>query len=291
MKPNATTCWIVAGALVLAVTGTLLFKAFRSGTGPSVIAAVEDRKITAKTLDEYLRSLPENYQSVFKNNKEALLDQLILEEVLYQEAERRGYTDKGSGDASPEEKSRAIQSLFMAVTEDVRITEDEMRRFYDEHPVEVQGASYDELKVSIKNYLSEQRKNEIVDEFITDQKEKAKISIDPKWLAKQAASKPENPLNKALQNGMPTVLDLGSSSCVPCKMMKPIFDELEKEYKDRANIILLEINDYRDIAMQYQVRVIPTQIFFDKNGQQVWRHEGFLAKEAIIKKLKELGVE
>ncbi|MCL6591841.1 MAG: thioredoxin family protein [Firmicutes bacterium] len=89
---------------------------------------------------------------------------------------------------------------------------------------------------------------------------------------------------------MPTVLDMGSGTCIPCKMMKPIFEELEKEYQGRANIILLDVNDYRDLSTQYQVRVIPTQIFFDKQGKQVWRHEGYLAKEDIVKKLKELGV-
>jgi len=74
-------------------------------------------------------------------------------------------------------------------------------------------------------------------------------------------------------------------------MMKPIFDELKQEYGDRANIILLEISEYRSIANKYNVRIIPTQIFFDKQGNIFWRHEGFLPKEEIIKKLKELGVD
>lgn len=78
-------------------------------------------------------------------------------------------------------------------------------------------------------------------------------------------------------------------SFVPCKMMKPIFDELTKEYKGKANILLIEIYDYRSLAAQYRVRAIPTQIFFDRDGKEVWRHEGFLPKENIVKKLKELG--
>jgi thioredoxin 1 len=90
---------------------------------------------------------------------------------------------------------------------------------------------------------------------------------------------------------MPTVMDIGSGSCIPCKMMKPIFEELEKEYQGKANIVLLDINEYRDVANKYQVQVIPTQFFFDRNGNQTWRHEGFLAKEEIIKKLEELGVK
>lgn len=104
------------------------------------------------------------------------------------------------------------------------------------------------------------------------------------------ASKPLNPLDKALRSGKPTVLDLGAGYCVPCQMMKPIFEELEREYKGKANIILLEISEYQNLANRYRVRVIPTQIFFDKEGNTYWRHEGFLAKGEIIKKLRELGV-
>ncbi len=101
----------------------------------------------------------------------------------------------------------------------------------------------------------------------------------------------QNPLDVILKNKKPTVLDLGSKTCIPCKMMKAIFDELEKDYKDRANLIILDVYEYRDLSSKYQVRVIPTQIFFDKTGNQNWRHEGFLAKEEILKKLKELGME
>ena len=95
----------------------------------------------------------------------------------------------------------------------------------------------------------------------------------------------------SLNNGLPTVLDLGSSSCIPCKMMKPIFAELETELADKANILLLDISEYNTLADKYEVRVIPTQIFFDSEGKQYWRHEGFLAKEDILKKLQETGAE
>jgi thioredoxin 1 len=73
--------------------------------------------------------------------------------------------------------------------------------------------------------------------------------------------------------------------------MKPIFEELEKEYQGKANILLLQIADYPDIAKKYQIQVIPTQIFFDEKGNEKSRHVGFFPKEEIIKKIKELGVK
>ncbi|MBL7148516.1 MAG: thioredoxin family protein [Candidatus Cloacimonetes bacterium] len=128
-----------------------------------------------------------------------------------------------------------------------------------------------------------------MDLYIEELKSGAEIVLNKEWIKIQQASRPKNPLTEAFKTGKPTVLDLGASSCIPCKMMKPIFEELEKEYEGKANILLLEISDHRDIANIYKVRVIPTQIFFDINGNQHWRHEGFLSKEDIIEKLKELG--
>ncbi|MDT8900324.1 thioredoxin family protein [Anaeroselena agilis] len=96
---------------------------------------------------------------------------------------------------------------------------------------------------------------------------------------------------QVLHNGQPTVLDLGSGTCVPCKMMKPILDELGQEYENRVNVVVLEIGDYQYLARQYRIRVIPTQIFFDKDGNEYWRHEGFLPKEVIKTKLRELGID
>lgn len=329
MNQQAIYRWIIVGALVLAVAGLIVFKVINQDEqitkskftqsiedhstltnqnesysvkdpksiekvksnplGSGVLAVVNLRQITEKELEARLQSLSEEYQSAYKKNKEGLLDQLIIEEVLYQEAEQRGMAEKNTGTVSPENKMMAIRKLITAATEKVTVTEKDAREFYDTHPAEVEGASYDEIKEEIKKYLVSQKQNEIVDKLIADSKQKAQITINQAWLNKQAALKPQNPLTKALKNGKPTVLDLGSGTCIPCKMMKPIFEELEKEYGGKANIILLEINNYRDVANQYQVRVIPTQVFFDRQGNQVWRHEGFLAKEDIVKKLKELG--
>jgi thioredoxin 1 len=73
--------------------------------------------------------------------------------------------------------------------------------------------------------------------------------------------------------------------------MAPIFEELEKEYQGKANILLLQVSEHPDIAKKYQIRVIPTQIFFDEKGNEISRHVGFFPKEEIIKKMKEIGVQ
>jgi thioredoxin 1 len=73
--------------------------------------------------------------------------------------------------------------------------------------------------------------------------------------------------------------------------MEPILKELIEEYDGRAVIEVIDLNEHKEAAAHYGVQVIPTQIFFDAAGEEVWRHQGFLSKDAIIEKLTELGVE
>jgi thioredoxin 1 len=90
--------------------------------------------------------------------------------------------------------------------------------------------------------------------------------------------------------GLPRMVDLGRGECIPCKMMAPILEELTEEYRGRAIIEVIDISDKPEAVKLYGMRVMPTQVFFDAEGSEVWRHEGFLPKEAIVEKLSEMGV-
>ena len=90
--------------------------------------------------------------------------------------------------------------------------------------------------------------------------------------------------------GLVTMLDLGATKCVPCKMMAPIIEELKKEYAGRASIIFIDVWEHRDQAERFGIRGIPTQIFFDKDGKEVGRHVGFMDKPSIVGLFDQLGV-
>ena len=91
--------------------------------------------------------------------------------------------------------------------------------------------------------------------------------------------------------GMVTMVDLGAHSCIPCKMMTPIIEALSKEYDGRAAIAFIDVWENRGEGAKYGIRAIPTQIFYDAQGKEQYRHVGFLDKESIIAKLTELGVK
>lgn len=87
-----------------------------------------------------------------------------------------------------------------------------------------------------------------------------------------------------------TMVDFGAKTCVPCKMMAPILEELEKEYTDRAAILFIDVWENPDAGRKYGIQLIPTQIFYDAKGKEVFRHEGFMDKAAIVSRLERLGV-
>ena len=89
---------------------------------------------------------------------------------------------------------------------------------------------------------------------------------------------------------MVTLVDLGAQTCIPCKLMAPILDELKETYKGRAEIIFIDVWDKTNTgkAKAFKVMSIPTQIFYDKQGNEVFRHTGFFDKDSIVKKLEEL---
>jgi thioredoxin 1 len=90
---------------------------------------------------------------------------------------------------------------------------------------------------------------------------------------------------------LPRLLDLGAGKCIPCKMMAPILEELKKEYAGRLEVTFIDVWQNPDAGKQYGIEMIPTQIFFDASGKEIFRHVGFFAKEDILAKWKELGVE
>ena len=93
------------------------------------------------------------------------------------------------------------------------------------------------------------------------------------------------------QSPLPKLLDFGRGICIPCKKMAPILQELSEEYKDRVIIKIIEIDQEKELTRVNQIRLIPTQIFFDSKNKEIFRHEGFMYKEEIKKVFEKMGVK
>jgi thioredoxin 1 len=90
--------------------------------------------------------------------------------------------------------------------------------------------------------------------------------------------------------GRVTMIDLGATECIPCKMMAPILEELKIRYAGRADILFIDVWKNPVQAKVYGIHTIPTQVFFDGNGREVYRNTGFMDKKRIVDILSKLGV-
>jgi thioredoxin 1 len=89
---------------------------------------------------------------------------------------------------------------------------------------------------------------------------------------------------------MVTMVDLGSDTCIPCKLMAPIMEKVEKKYRGKAAVILIDVRKNQEPAKRFGIRAIPTQIFFDKQGKEVYRHAGFMSEAEIDQVFQNMGV-
>ena len=89
---------------------------------------------------------------------------------------------------------------------------------------------------------------------------------------------------------LPRFVEVGADQCIPCKMMKPILAELREEYAGKLQVEFVDVWKHPEQRDEYGVQMIPTQVIFDENDREVFRHVGFYPKDQIVAKLKELGL-
>jgi thioredoxin 1 len=94
----------------------------------------------------------------------------------------------------------------------------------------------------------------------------------------------------AQAGALPRLVDLGADKCIPCKLMAPILKDLKKDFEGQLQVDFIDVWKKPEASKAYKINLIPTQIFYDAAGQELFRHEGFLSKEDILAKWKELGV-
>jgi len=99
------------------------------------------------------------------------------------------------------------------------------------------------------------------------------------------------PVAPVASHGLPRLVDVGAEACIPCKLMAPILEELRQEYAGRLEVIFIDVWKNPGAGSVYRVYAIPTQIFYDAAGRELFRHPGFISKEDILETWKKLGID
>jgi thioredoxin 1 len=90
---------------------------------------------------------------------------------------------------------------------------------------------------------------------------------------------------------IPRLVDVGADKCIPCIKMAPILEQLRDDFSGRMEVKFVDAWKNREEGASYGVQMIPTQIFYASDGQELFRHTGFYGREEILGKWRELGYE
>ena len=214
-----------------------------------------------------------------------LLEQETLKAVLIKEARSSGTSEKSLSD------TEAIQAYVNQKFSNVQVSEEEVKTFYEANKAMVGGLPFEQVKDSIKRVLVQQKRQDAFASYLRGLGDKTDIQVNREWVKAQYALAKDNPVDKARISGKPTMVEFGAKGCVPCDMMQPILDNLRKKFPDNLNVVFVHVGENRVLGARFGVQSIPVQVFFDKDGKEVFRHVGFYAEKEVLKQLARLGVQ
>jgi len=87
-----------------------------------------------------------------------------------------------------------------------------------------------------------------------------------------------------------TFLELGADKCIPCKAMQPIMKEVAAEFAGQVQVVFYDVWKNPEPGRKYNIQLIPTQVFIDKTGREIFRHVGLFPKDELVAFLKKQGV-
>ncbi|MBW1802688.1 MAG: thioredoxin fold domain-containing protein [Deltaproteobacteria bacterium] len=251
-----------------------------------LIVKSEGMEIRESHLKKMVNKADPGVRQQLEKNLFFLLEQETMKRVLVREAQRAGISM-----TSPAEETQAIQVYLNLEVQDVSVSDEEVKDFYDENKEMVGGLPFDQVKEPIRQVLFQRKRAGAVNAHIQDVVRKADIRIDEKWVKTHHALAMDNPVDRARMSGKPTMVEFGATGCIPCDMMQPILDELRKNYADKLNVVFVHVRENRILGSRFGIQSIPVQVFYNEKGKEVFRHVGFFPEKEVLKQVAKLGVE
>jgi len=295
--------FIFAALAVVVVLGgaALFYFLYLQNPNRQILARVNDDKITVDQFNKELAKVePAVIREMLREEPNNLLERMIVRTLLLQEAKKQGvsapvktYKDASSNPLPPEDSiiAELIGKKFPAPPE---VTREELEGFYKMYKDRMEGKPLKEVAPAIEQYIREAKSREILAQFLDEIRKNAKIDVSQAQLQKIVAKPPEmnteEEFKQALASGKPVLVDFGANSCLPCRQLRPVLKEIATEYAEKARILVIDVYKYQNLAKEYRVLMLPTLVFFDPKGKEIFRNVGLMEKEKIVGKLKELGM-
>ena len=245
-------------------------------------------RITAKEIATEMDRADASVRAQVKKNGFLVLERKATRLLL--SAEATAWARRTGSPTRSEPEDDRIRAYLSSAAASAKVTDAEARSFYAANRDMMGGAPYESVAADLKTYLLNQKRAEAVQRHIDGLSARVAVTVDAPWCRTQATLALDNPVDKARRSGKPALIDFGAKGCGPCDRMAPILEELAKSLAGKCIVHFVPVRDEWALGDRYGIRGIPAQVFFDRQGNEVYRHVGFLSKERILAKLAELGV-
>ena len=276
--------------------------------GNPVLASVNGEKITVALFQKELAKLDPATRGLIAQDPAKLLDFMVNRALLLQQAKKEGATaaprvpqvgqpgQAGAAQEQDPESAMIVAYLEKKVAALPPIADGEVEQIYEAYKGQMAGRKKEEVLPLIRQMVEAQRQEEETGRIMSELRKEARIEIDGKVLQKLAVVEPgmetqtEADFRKALKGGKPMVVDFGSNSCIPCRQLRPVLQKVRKDHEGKLEVLIIEIQKNQQLAAEYQIQVMPTVVFIDKAGKEVFRHQGFMSEERIKEQLAKMGM-
>jgi thioredoxin 1 len=300
---------IVLAALAAILIGGAAVYLFTIGPfGRPVLARVNGDKISVADFRQALEKIDPTTREFIAQDPAKLLDFMVNRALLLQQAKKEGVTSvphvpqvgQPAQTAAPQEQDPET-ALIVAYLEKTMaalppIAAGEVEQIYEAYKGQMAGRKKEEVLPLIRQMVEAQRREEEAGRIVAELRKEARIEIDGKALQKLAVVEPgmetqtEADFRKAFKGGKPMVVDFGSNSCIPCRQLRPVLQKVRKDHEGRLEVLIIEIQKNQQLAAEYRIQVMPTVVFIDKAGKEVFRHQGFMSEEKIKEQLAKMGL-
>ncbi|MEA3399962.1 MAG: thioredoxin domain-containing protein, partial [Armatimonadota bacterium] len=228
-----------------------------------VVVQSGDLTVTREEIDAFIdqRATTPEAKAALQAEAFFVAEQLAVEPLLEREAKQ--WAEQQGQDPG----AAVIDAHLQHIAEQVTVSDEDVRAFYDANKDMVQGAPYEQIKEQLRSMVLRDRQQNAVTDHINGLSKRQEVRVDSGFLAEVAPKAFDNPVDRARRSGKPTFVDFGSEGCYACDMMAPIIEELQAELGDRVNVVLIQVPEEQYLSARYGIRSIPVQYIYDEDGR------------------------
>jgi thioredoxin 1 len=224
-----------------------------------------------------------------EKNAPYVVEKMAQEALLT--AEARAWAQTVSLPPGNEDSSHLIETYLKSIAARAQVTPEETQAYLDAHRETYGGLNPERAAADVRDYLLGEKQAAARAAYVNSLSERAAVEFSAAWLGTHAPVALDNPVDRARRSGRPSLVDFGGGGCSSCDPMTPLLNDLNRWYAQQCTFVFVSMREDPVLAERYGVQIAPAQLFFNAQGQEVYRHLGVFSRSGVMARLADLGVK